>query len=457
MTSNGGTSVPQPAGSPRGATRLALVLALIVVLNALFASWTEARKYPGVDFLVYWSVARAVENHDVADLYSPEGRAELTDKIAARASNPYLPERVKQASELVLGFEKNSIDVVATPFLFSVLSLWEHGDYDRDLALFTLTCIIAFSLSIAGLGRTLGFGALTSALFIALFSLGFGPYASDLRVANINQIQLFSAVLFLWILKKPSNRRDIGAGLVLGASIMFRPSIALVALFLAVVWLANGRIKRTGRVIAGTLAGAVAAVLISSLYFGTLACWGGWLRVAPALLTSKDERGKGGLDYGNYGLVAVLRNILSVDTSVVILITLSCASAFVVWRGRVLRKSVPDKRDEWDFFQAVAAVCLGLTFVLLSSTLVWFHYMVMAIPAILLALAIAFPAARAGTHTSALAVLAVAGLVCLTRFPLEALPLPLTVEVTMLNVGILAISAVIMYALAAPRPVYADR
>lgn len=427
-----------------GPAQFTLLLAVVVVLNALFVSWTEAKKHPGVDFLVYWSVAQSVSDGEVDDVYSPAGGARLTEQIATRAANPYLPPRQRQASELVVQFEQNSVDVVATPFLFTALSLWEHGDYERDLSLFALSSLLLFALAVLGLSRAFGFGPVAAAFFLTLFTLGFGAYSSDVRVANINQIQLASVALVLWLLRKPGLYREVGAGVVLGMSVMFRPSLVLAALLLAAVWLVNRHFGKTVRVFAGTAAGAVLAVGISAVYFGTLACWSGWLRAAPGLLGSKAERGKGSLDYGNYGLVAVLRSVSSIDASVAVLLVLLGAFAFAAWRGRGHPTPVLREGEDPMFFQTAAAVSLGLAFVLLGSTLVWYHYMVMAIPAVLLALAVATrPAA-----TTAARVLAFLGLVCLIRFPLEALPLPLTLRVLLLNLGIVAAATVILLALA---------
>ncbi len=430
-----------------GAGQLTLVLAALLVLNALFVSWTEAKKQPGVDFLVYWSVTQAVSGGEVADIYSADGGAEITEGIAKRAANPYLPERQRQASELVLGYERNSVDVVATPFLFSVLSLWEHGDYDSDLGLFTLTCLLLFAAAVLLLARAFGFSPVVGAVLLTLFCIGFGAHAADLRVANVNQLQLFSMAVLVWILRRPGGYRDVGAGVVLGLSIMFRPSVALVAVLLAAGWLVSRDTGRAVRALAGTAAGAAVAVGISALHFGTLACWGSWLQQAPGLIASKGERGKGGLDYGNYGLVALLRDVASVDVSYVVLLMLVAAFGWAVWHGRGRPAVLLDGADDPGFFPAAAAVCLGLVFVLLSSTLVWFHYLLLGIPAVLLGLAVTF-GRNAATVPAGWQAASLGSLVFLLNVPLWAVGLPLTVVVALLNLSLLAAAAVLVWALA---------
>lgn len=431
------------------AGQFTLVLAVIVVLNVMFFSWTEAKKNPGMDFNIFWSVTHAISDSGIRDIYSPAGGTEITKEIAARLNDPNLSERESASINFTLGYEKNAVDIVATPFLFSVLSMWEHGKFDRDLDVFSLSCLLLFAGSIFLMSRSLGLGFIGGAFFLTLFCIGFGPYTSDVRVANINQIQLFTIALVLWLLRKQNPYRDIGAGVIFGLSVMFRPSIALIALLLAAVWLLNRHFHKAARFFAGTAAGAVSAVLISAMYFGTFACWSGWLKVAPGLLRTKGERGKGGLDYGNYGLVAVVRQLLSVDLSIVILVALLCLFGFALWKGRGRPPLQIGDADEPTYFEAAAAICLGLAFVLLSSTLVWYHYMILIIPGIMLAATLAFGSYGAVSATP-VRVVAVVGLVCLTVFPFEALPLPLALWVTMLNVGIMATSAVILYALSDP-------
>lgn len=429
------------------ANQFTVVLALIVVLNVMFFSWNESKRNPGVDFNVYWSVTHAVSQSGITDIYSPEGSAEVTKEIAARLDDPDMSERQTAANQLVLGYEKNSVDIVATPFLFSVLSLWGHDNYDRDLNFFAFSCLLLFAVSIFLISRSFGLGAITAAFFFTLFCVGFGPYMSDVRVGNINQLQLFSIALVLWLIRKQDLYRTVGAGVILGLSIMFRPSVALIALLLAVVWLLNKHFVKAARFFAGTAAGVVLAVLISAAYFGTFSCWTRWFEAAPGLLQSKNERGKGGLDYGNYGLVADLQSFLSIDLSKLILVLLIGAFGFAIWMGRGRPSLKIDDADDPMYLETAAAICLSLAFVLLSSTLVWYHYMILIIPGIMLAAALTFGSHGAVSSTPMRAI-AIFGLLCLTEFPLLALSLPAQWWVLMLNVGIIATSAVLLYALA---------
>lgn len=435
------------ARRPLGTDGLILILAGFVALNALFLAWNTAKKQPGVDFLVFWSVAQAVSSDAVADIYSPEGRAALTDRIAAAAADPAATPRQRDASQQVLDYEKESVDVVATPFLFSVLSLWEHGDYRDDLRAFTLTCLVLFTVAMLALSRAFGWTPLAGALFLTLFCVGFGAFASDLRVANVNQIQLASMALLLWMLRRPGLYRDLGAGAFLGLSVMFRPSVALAAALLIVGLLVTGGAGRAARVLAGGFAGGLAAVGISALYFGSPACWSSWLRIAPSLIAAKDDRGKGGLDYGNYGLVAAVRHLVSADISYVVLLVLLAAFGWSVWQARRRTAVLLGDDDDPGYFPAAVAVSLGLVFVLLSAQLVWFHYLLLGIPAVLLALAATFGRQAEWVPFGA-QVAALGGSVCLLEFPVAALGLPTVLRVAVLAGGLLTVAAVLLWALA---------
>src|SRR5262249_24962984 len=153
--------------------------------------------------------------------------------------------------------------------------------------------------------RVFGFDMITSAFFLILFLVGFAAYASDVRVGGTNQLQLFAIALFLWLQRRPGLYRDVGAGIVLGLAIMFKPDVALVAVLLAVIWIANRRYEKARRVIGMAVGAAVVAVLVSSAFFGTVTSWTGWLNEAPDIVQSKWD---GGLVLGNYGFATVLHH-----------------------------------------------------------------------------------------------------------------------------------------------------
>jgi hypothetical protein len=207
-------------------------------------------------------------------------------------------------------------------------------------------------------------------------------------------------------------------------------------------------------VFAGAVGGAVLAVLVSSIFFGTVACWTQWLHVAPTVLQSKWE---GGIDLGNYGLATVLHSITSADLSVVLMLVLLCAFTYIAWTSRTAarigrheksgRTPQPFATADSLFLETASAVCLGLTFMLLTSKVVWFHYYVLAIPAIILAFSISFRVGNSAMQATAPRALSLIGMVCLIRFPAELLPLPLVVQVLMLNIGVIMISLVIAYGL----------
>src|SRR5262249_9430349 len=144
-------------GAPMSRTTFTLILSLAVVLNVLFVSWSEAKKYPGVDFFAFWSVAQMVRQGEVDYIYAPQGRTEFTKRLTTTLDDPNLSTRQKTATQLLLQFENDNIGIVATPFLFSALSLWAHGHYDRDLALFAFCCLVLYAAAIVMLGRAFEF------------------------------------------------------------------------------------------------------------------------------------------------------------------------------------------------------------------------------------------------------------------------------------------------------------
>jgi hypothetical protein len=248
--------------------------------------------------------------------------------------------------------------------------------------------VLAFFASVLALALVSGFRPASAALLAGLLGLVFEPFASELRVGNVNAVQLgmITAVVALF-----AKQRLLAGGAVLGAATVFKPTVAVVVVVVAVA-LATGRSWRwLARFAAGSALGACAAVAAAWMYFESLAPWGDWLAILPEVAASRRT-----LEAGNYSPAALLGG-----GSALLAVVLLGATSVALARSRAR----PEVRLR-------VAVACGLGIMLLSSRLVWIHYYVLAVPAIVLAL-----------RAEATAWLAAAALLLFTRVPSSAGPL----------------------------------
>src|SRR5258705_1862400 len=89
-------------------------------------------------------------------------------------------------------------------------------------------------------------GIALCALFFV--SSWFKPFGDEVIAGNVNRVQVAFLALYLWIASRgPARARDPLAGFVLGAAILFKPNLAIVAIVLGLGWVMTRQFGKLAR------------------------------------------------------------------------------------------------------------------------------------------------------------------------------------------------------------------
>lgn len=345
--------------------KTAVAASALLATLCLTQSWNAGQSCSGLDYYQFYSVGREALSRKGESVYSDEFRARFGQESSRRAAqSPDL--RLRAAAE-----ERTQLETYSTPFLYALFGSLSSGNYDRSYSLYQLVCLLCMTAAILVLGQLMGFPLALSILFLAVIVSTFEGYLSDVRVANVNQLQLAALTLLLWRLARAKTKADdFLSGAILGALILFKPNTLFIAVLLGVSRLVNQRRGKLAWEAAGALFAAAAAVSLSSTAFGSSAGWGDWLGAASSIPASIAP-----LSLGNFSLSRIAGDAWGASFSRVLMAGLTGISAYFIWLGA--RK----KRDRTP--QDAPVIAAGCLIYLLSAPLVWLHYFVLALPALM--------------------------------------------------------------------------
>lgn len=367
-------------GSERLRSSAGVLLALALLFGSL-AIWHEAKRTGGLDFYQFWAVGRSIGARD--DIYSPAAREQIGSEFWKRAQTG--SERQRRLADY-----RRVLETYSTPFLYSAFRQITSDDYDRSLDTYRAFVVLGMAIGVLGLCRRLGYSATDTlgALLVLLF--WFEPFLSDLRVANLNGLQLCLLATFLW---SQSRLREAPAaflgGAILGLGTLLKPNLAPIVAFVLLSWGIRRRFAALTRAAAGFVVAAIAAVAFTGLYFRSLRCWSDWflaLRNLPDDITT--------IPMGNFAPARLLDEWLGLDLSPLLPALVGSAGLVALWIDARRASGTRPKADgapsvadaEGRVLGDTSAVAIGGLFTLLVSRLVWLHYYVLAVPMILLLL-----------------------------------------------------------------------
>jgi hypothetical protein len=350
---------------------LNLILTIMVVLS-LLGAWLYGKQAPGVDYYVAWVVADAVKNDTPNNIYDPISRYKLAleyrNKVDALKDAP----RQKRIAK-----HRNELPMTATPFLYWVTGLVATGDYETDLDTWHAISLLVLTTSILVMCHLLGYSTATSLTFFLPVLVYFSPQLSDLRVANVNSLQLGMITLIFWLQSRnPGMRKLFITGVVTGLMVMFKPNLAPVALLLAGGWAVRRQYAKLGIALSGLATGAVSAVLVSSWWLGSATAWIDWLNVINQTVTGfgKSEKSH-----------ALIKSIFgatgpSGQLGLAVFFCFLCL-AFLWWGRRAKPDPTANELDtSKEALENTLLVAMGCIVMLLASALVWPHYYLLTIP-----------------------------------------------------------------------------
>jgi len=321
-------------------------LAAAAALYAIVTVWRQNERAAGLDFYIYFVAGQLAGREDVSDIYGAE--------VQERVGEEYFERAQRSGSELRKydAQRRRRLDLVSSPFLFATLG-WVSADYDRALTQYHALVIFCFIAGVLLLCRAVGVSWAGSLFLLAALLLWYRGFEADLRVGNVNSIQLLVLAVAVSV---PKLRWAL-----LGALLLFKPNVMFVPLLFVGARLARREYRAMFVDLAAGAAGAVAAFVVASIAYGSPRVWLQWVRAAndfyhrlptrmernvtPAL-TLFQEHG----EWVSYALAAIL-------------VAIACIA---IWRS---------KTDD-----APLLAGLGLLIYLVSANVVWLHYMVLAIP-----------------------------------------------------------------------------
>jgi hypothetical protein len=355
-----------------------LILGLLTaaLLFALVDLWHLADQWPGIDLYQFWAVGKTLRTTEVENVYSAVGRARVGVETGKRALDDPDGERHRE----VLSF-RQTVETYSTPFLYSLFALLSPSGYETVhranwflSTACTLTAVWLFC-------RWAGLGGTTAMAVLLLLVGWFEPLHSDVRVGNVNQIQLAALALFCGIESRTEwPPRHLWAGMVLGLIVMFKPNTAYAMALWIWALLVGRHYRALGRTVCGVVAGVVVAILVSSWVFGTLRCWLEWMAALRGLMRSDIP-----VAIGNASPVILAKGMLGADLGALLPPLFMLPVLLAIWTGR--RKTAHHESGNHSGSpNARLLIGMGCTVYCLSARLVWLHYLVLTLPVFIEAL-----------------------------------------------------------------------
>jgi hypothetical protein len=360
-----------------------ILVSVLLAFSALAVSIGNFRESAGVDFYQYWGVAKA-QKWRGGKLKSPYVEPAQYAAVLNAHADGSSDSRLKKANQ-----SRRELELAQTPLCYTIFAFLP-ANYSLAFGIFQATQIILLLAATIMLGLSFS-GNRTGLLPLALLLLIFyQPLLSDLRVGNLNSIQLFALVLLTFfadrVLAGPSGRNPLGYGIIFMGALVFltllKPNLALVTLLLAAtLWIRQGTAV-FGRAALAAACLAVILMALSCLQFHSWQVWLDWYRYARGL-----DAGKllSFIPQGNYALVILVAKSLGLGVSGV---TAFLAAALVGSGVGALRLTVPPGRRGFPELGRTAvrslqdpylSAAMGVTATLALAPLVWFHYYVLSL------------------------------------------------------------------------------
>ncbi len=382
------------------------LLAFLLASHALISQWQLAGQQACIDYYQFWVVGRAVAAGEMREIYSDTERrsvGELAFQRAlaeARASAPR-EAQPPATQHLQVAAQRRVLETYSTPWLYSVVGLLSRADYEASQTLFERGSLVLYVAAILLLGHLLGASPLALALWLVALLSWFNPQFDDVLVGNVNRLQLFLLVLCVWIetrARSPAGR--VCAGVLLGATLAFKPNLAGAVVVLLLGWTVAREFRRLLATAVGIAVGVSASVLAAGAYFHSLLPWRAWLAEIRHLAAPGSAVAGSARD-GNLSLSRLLQDGIGVAIGPWLALALLAAVAAVLVARR--RRREPEGGAE----PTIRLLGLGAVLSLLAAEPSWEHYYVAVVP---LTMVLLRPAERDGGTLPYLRVAAVLGL-----------------------------------------------
>ncbi|HEX2834504.1 MAG TPA: glycosyltransferase 87 family protein [Thermoanaerobaculia bacterium] len=395
---------------PRALRITLTILAAAIALHAIAVVWRQNAKAAGLDFYIYFVNAQLASRTDLENIYAPDVQDRVGEEYFERAQRGHSELRRYDAQR------RRRLDNVSSPFLYTTLR-WVSRDYDFALQQYHALVLLAFVIGVVLTGWRARLPFFATLFVLAGLLYWYRGLEADLRVGNVNALQLAAIGAMLVI----GARNRFVAAIVFGALLAFKPNLLFVFLLLVASRVIVRDWRNLRKEIAGGAIGGAAAFAIASISYGSPRVWLQWLTAANQFwhrLPTRMERNVAPAlpwfhEYGTWVSYAIAA----------LLVTTVCVAI-------ARRKRIDD----------LLIVAAGLLIYLLSATVVWLHYMVLAIPAAL--------ALLRGRGTAAVSI---AALLLIAEEPFERLAQTqaFPIETLLITPSLLALFVCVVWKLAA--------
>lgn len=380
-----------PGGSLAKArpTEIVLFLSLLLLTYTVWSVWfTVSTQSPTIDFFTFWTVPQSLSAHPAIDIYSLEGQHVLAADAATRAQLPSAPELQRRNTSAVLQLYNGRIDATGSPLFYTVIGMLSSGNYLTDQKRFLFLSLASLILSVLIVSRLLALTPVEVILLLAFLLRLHQPLLVDLRMGNVNQLQLLAITLFIFALARS---KPLLAGSIIGVATAFKPTTILVLALGLLLFLIDRNYRQTIRMLVGSAIAALASALLSGFYFGTSSVWFAFLHSLRNTLNGAAYS----LENGNFSLSVLLFGPTS-RVSIIVPVVLLSAFLWLLIASRRRHTTATVSEQDTSRIRLHSAFCVvggGCAIMLLSSPLAWIHYYLLLLP---LSLYVISPACSAG-------------------------------------------------------------
>jgi len=341
------------------------------VVIGLVSNWNYAQRTPGVDYYVAWAAAHATRTGGNYQIYEREDQLRLGEDYRENALVEGSKSRRAAFARVPMFWP------TGTPFLYAAVNALSASSYQTSLTIWNALSLIGFSMAILLFCKLLGVSK-TATLVIFLACLTWmNAFHSDIRVANVNCIQLGLLAAVYYLLTRDAITICLAAAGFLVAMLAFlKPNLAPVSLLLLGAWLIRGQQRKFLVGFSGMVLGALFSVGTASLFFGGVDIWFEWLDELREL-----TRYTLPADSGNFDVLQILHLPMEARGQTAAALAACALTLGFLWWGRRSNQPGPE-REHIEYAQMIGMGCLVH---MLTSSLVWLHYFLLALPMIIVA------------------------------------------------------------------------
>lgn len=348
----------------------------MLLIYCFTIQYNKLQLITGIDYFSFWAVPHIHSVVPVSNHYNEQDQRSMYHMLKDEAASTGISEKQRIATVAISEFNYNTLYATASPFLYAIVGSLSSGEYDSDVFMYSALSTICSILSVIILCNLLKFKSTITIVLLIYYITFFAPLQCDLRVGNVNQIQLLFISVFIFLMARS---KLLLAGLILGVSFVFKPNIFMIFLLLGLITIIDRSYKNYSPLFIGSGIGMTISVLYASWYFGRLNIWADFIQSLPKTLSGDIP-----ISYGNFSLTMLIQKSTDIKSSIYILFILLSVFIYIIYftgtKYNLKDELYNNGCVQHIMDEAFIAASLGMTIMLLSLKVIWYHYFVFTIP-----------------------------------------------------------------------------